>query len=112
MPSRLCITPGCAGTVTYRGYCQAHARVKEQRTNRAGAHIYNTAKWKHTRRRVLFEQPLCAVEGCGEIAVDVDHIVPLPDGAPYDLANLQGLCKMHHSQKTRSEQTSGVGWPD
>lgn len=112
MPSRLCIHAGCSSPVVYRGYCQAHARAKEKRTRRAGRHIYPTAKWRHTRDRVLFEQPLCAVEGCGQIAVEVDHIIPLPDGAPYDMANLQGLCKHHHGQKTKAEQTYGVGWPD
>ena len=108
MPRRLCSIPGCAGTVTYRGRCQAHARLKERDTNRAGRHIYNTAKWKHTRKRVLFEQPLCK---CGEIAVDVDHIVPLPEGDPYAMSNLQGLCKQCHGRKTRIE-TFGVGWPE
>ncbi len=104
MPQRLCLHPGCGAAVTYRGYCAEHARDKERRTARKGARIYRTARWRHTRKRVLFAQPLCAVEGCGEIATDVDHIVPLPEGDPYALSNLQGLCRRHHSEKTRREQ--------
>lgn len=104
MPIRLCLAAGCPRPASYRGYCAEHARVRERRTNRAGKAIYNSTRWKHTRRRVLFLQPLCAVEGCGEIATDVDHIVPLPDGAAYELSNLQGLCAAHHGQKTRREQ--------
>lgn len=102
MPSRICLRPGCAGVVTYRGYCQAHARDKERRTRRKGLHVYNTKRWKVLARRVLFEQPLCP---CGEIATDVDHIKPLAKGgAPYDRANLQGLCKACHGRKTKREQ--------
>ena len=104
MPVRLCLARGCPNLATYRGHCPDHARVKEQQTRRSGKVIYNTTRWKHTRKRVLFEQPLCAVEGCNEIATDVDHIEPLPHGAPYDLENLQGLCAAHHGAKTRREQ--------
>ena len=107
MPIRLCLA--CPAQAHYRGYCIDHAKTKEQQTNRKGRHIYGTAKWRNTRKAVLSSQPLCK---CGEIAVDVDHIVPLPEGDPYDPANLQGLCKSCHAKKTRREQTSGVGWPD
>lgn len=113
MTIRICLRPGCPARATYRGYCPEHARAKEQGTRRVGKAIYNSPRWRHTRRRVLSEQPLCAIEGCGEIATDVDHIVPLPRGDAYALANLQGLCARHHGEKTRREQqTSGVGWPD
>lgn len=109
---RLCNTPGCAGAVTYRGRCADCAAHKERRTVRKGRAIYKSAKWRNTRKAVLAAEPLCAVEGCGEIAVDVDHIVPLPAGEPFALSNLQGLCRYHHGVKTRREQTGGVGWPD
>lgn len=109
---RLCNTPGCAGTVTYRGYCATHAAAKERQTERKGRSLYKTAKWRNTRKAVLAAKPLCAAEGCGEIATDVDHIVPLPTGEQFAMSNLQGLCRYHHGVKTRGEQTSGVGWPD
>jgi 5-methylcytosine-specific restriction endonuclease McrA len=104
---RSCIKPGCPEPATYRGRCQRHAKQRERTINRAGRQVYATKRWKVARRRVLFEQPLCAIEGCMEIATDVDHIVPLPEGEPYARDNLQGLCRKHHGVKTRSEQGRG-----
>ena len=59
-------------------------------------------RWRKLRLMVLRSQPVCAVEGCTQAAVDVDHIIPKRDGGLDDLDNLQGLCKSHHSQKTAS----------
>jgi HNH endonuclease len=48
---------------------------------------------------------LC-VRGCGRLAKDVDHIVPLMDGgAPFDLANLQSLCRPCHNRKGAEGQS-------
>lgn len=100
MPVKLCSAPRCPEYATYRGKCRGHARDRERQTNRAGKAIYNTAKWRHTRKAVLSREPLCP---CGEIAVDVHHKVDLADGgAPYDLENLEGLCHACHSKETRS----------
>jgi 5-methylcytosine-specific restriction protein A len=61
-------------------------------------------------RKVKHEEPLCRAciqEGKDfpEVTTQVDHITPLEQGgAPYDRANLQGLCAHHHSVKTRREQ--------
>lgn len=56
------------------------------------------------RIKVLREQPWCATPGCSNLALEVDHIVPVElGGAEFDRANLQGLCKKHHSQKTSAE---------
>lgn len=105
MPIRLCLAAGCPRPASYRGYCAEHARVRERRTNRVGKAIYNSTRWKHTRRRVLFLQPLCAVEGCGEIATDVHHRVDLADGGdPWARSNLEALCHRCHSAKTRARQ--------
>lgn len=108
MPTRLCAEPGCPSPATYRGRCQAHARTTEQTICRAGYSIYRAKRWQLLRRRVLFEQPICA--GCNTaLAVDVDHITPLNQGGqPYNRANVQGLCRHCHGQKTRQEQ--GTQW--
>lgn len=101
----LCLHPRCPEPPVYRGRCAAHSRAKERGTNRAGRKVYNTKRWQIVRRRVLFEQPLCAEEGCDEIATDVDHIVPIAKGGdPFARSNLAALCHSHHSQKTRREQ--------
>jgi hypothetical protein len=66
--------------------------------------IYASKRWKMLRRQVLFEQPLCAC-GCGHIAQDVDHILPIEHGGdPWDRTNLQALTHQCHARKTRSEQ--------
>ena len=102
MPIRLCLSTRCPNPATYRGRCDKHKRQGESK--RAGKAIYNTAKWKHTRKAVLAKQPLCE---CGEIAVDVHHIRDIRDGgAPYDQENLVGLCKRCHSLETRRRQTA------
>ena len=40
-------------------------------------------------------------------ATEVDHILPIEDGgAIYEEANLQGLCKSHHSRKTARDKAN------
>ncbi len=40
-------------------------------------------------------------------AIEVDHILPIEDaGAMYDAANLQALCKPHHSRKTARDKVN------
>lgn len=98
MPIRLCLATRCPNPATYRGRCDKHKRQGESK--RAGKAIYNTAKWKNTRKAVLAKQPICA--HCDNaLAVDVHHKVDLADGgAPYDLSNLVGLCKTCHGQES------------
>lgn len=104
MPTRLCVDRsaghGCPNPAVRNSRCPRHAkeRNKETHPNRA---FYNTARWRRTARRVLFEQPLCP---CGEIAVDVDHIKPIEAGGDrWARDNLRGLCKSCHGQKTSRE---------
>lgn len=100
MPIRLCSTTGCPEPATYRGRCPDHARTHNQATHR-NRHVYNSKRWKMTRRRVLFEQPLCP---CGNLATDVDHILSIEEGGdPWNQANLQALCASCHSRKTNQE---------
>ena len=43
------------------------------------------------------------------VATEVDHVLPMADGgAMYDEANLQALCKSHHSQKTARDKAARV----
>lgn len=103
MPSKTCLEPMCPEAAHYRGYCRTHANMNDRQINRAGRHIYFTAKWRHTRERVLFEQPLCATPDCGRIATDVHHIVDLADGGePWARENLEGLCATCHGKLTRA----------
>lgn len=77
-----------------------HGTLKERQGLRTLA--LNGSTWRKLRALVLTEQPLCP--RCSEAghttpAKEVDHI---DDDSTNNLrANLVGLCKMHHGQKTR-----------
>jgi 5-methylcytosine-specific restriction endonuclease McrA len=102
MPTRLCIDR-CGQPATYRGRCPTCATARERATHH-NKHVYNSAKWKRTRERVLTEQPLCT---CGAIATGVDHITAIEDGGnPWARHNLQGLCGPCHATKTNREVRS------
>ncbi len=110
MPIRVCADPRCPQPATYRGRCPQHARTNDRTINRAGRHIYQTAKWRHTRNRYLRQHPLCA--HCGDIATDVHHVKDLAKGgAPYAPGNLQSLCHPCHSQHTRASQSATNSMP-
>jgi 5-methylcytosine-specific restriction endonuclease McrA len=103
VPIKLCADPTCPEPAIYRGRCLDHARTTNRDTHRNRG-IYASKRWKMLRRQVLFEQPLCAC-GCGHIAQDVDHILPIEHGGdPWDRTNLQALTHQCHARKTRSEQ--------
>jgi 5-methylcytosine-specific restriction protein A len=104
---RPCTAPGCPNLVTTRGQsrCPEHRQTYQQTPEaKARKRIYASRRWQGLRRSILRERPWCAVDGCIELASDVDHIVALRDGGdPWDTANLQPLCTRHHRHKTRRE---------
>ncbi len=63
-------------------------------------------RWQRLRKLVLAGEPLCracAAEGRTTAATEVDHVTPLSAGGTNEQANLQPLCKSHHSRKTAHE---------
>jgi 5-methylcytosine-specific restriction endonuclease McrA len=103
MPLKVCLEPACAEPAWYRGRCVKHSQQRERSIDRAGAKVYRSKKWAMTRKRKLFDTPLC--ERCGEMADTVHHRVDLDDGgAPYSLANLEAVCASCHSKETRARQ--------
>lgn len=65
-------------------------------------------RWQQTRAGYLAKHPLCVHckrEGRVEPATDLDHITPHKGDQTlfWDRGNWQGLCRMHHSRKTASE---------
>jgi 5-methylcytosine-specific restriction enzyme A len=106
-PARPCPVARCPE----RQPCPVHARALARRPE--GHRWYHLARWYHhdygLRTKALQLCPFCvacAREGRVEAAVDVDHVVP-HRGDPsrfWDLANLEGLCKAHHSRKTGQGQ--------
>lgn len=89
-----------------RRYCERHTQQRDRTRNQSRDRtVYNSNRWKYLRRHILTESPFCSVDGCGELATDVDHIVPIAKGGdPYARANVQPLCAHHHGIKTKAEQ--------
>ena len=104
MPERPCAEAGCPNPATYRGRCAIHNRAKAKAAWRP--RIYDTKRWHLTRRKQLFDHPIC--QACDErLATDVDHIIPLSaEGDPWSSTNLQSLCHECHSRKTQKEMAA------
>jgi 5-methylcytosine-specific restriction protein A len=105
-----CLEPFCGRVASPkgRGRCEVHARERNRETHRTGrltpstGRMYGKKRWLMLRRRVLFDQPMCA--WCGDIATQVDHIVPIEKGGePWSRENCQALCGPCHSRKSRAE---------
>jgi len=65
---------------------------------------------------VLRREPccrVCAELGVDTLAVDVDHVTPLSaGGSAWSMANLQPLCRAHHTNKTRHWDMKGRAWSE
>ena len=105
---RVCTEDGCH-ELTTRSRCPEHAGEYDRAHRSADRRrVYSSRRWKGARRAVLRANPWCQDDECTNLATDVNHIRPLADimaegGDPYDLANLEGLCKRHHSRRTARE---------
>lgn len=86
--------------------CKAGAVKQEHtRSNLEVRKWYRQKRWEVLRNQVLREETLCRsceAEGKVELTTDVDHIKRHKgsESAFFNRANLQGLCKSHHSAKT------------
>jgi 5-methylcytosine-specific restriction endonuclease McrA len=103
----ICSTQGCPELVEPgKTRCSTHTRevdheIKERSNWRW---VYADPRWRALRLQVRAENPYCEEPGCDALGTDVDHIVSVQDGgAPFDRANVQHLCRKHHSSKTNAE---------
>ena len=106
-PRQFCISPGCKAIASTGSYCTAcrHVMQTDDRARRGSASKRGYGvNWRKLRRIVLRESPICSVEGCGQPASLVDHIVPRSQGGGDLFENLQSLCTRHHNQKTSCER--------
>lgn len=98
--------PKC-GTLTTKGYCDAH-KPKAWRTTRTSRHArgYGTA-WDKLRKQILMRDKYlcqeCLRKGRPIQATNVDHIRPKSAGGTDDPKNLQSLCELCHREKTARE---------
>ena len=112
LPPHPCAQSRCP-RLTHRRYCEAHERVIRQSFDRergsAASRGYGR-RWQRLRKLVLARQPICQWPNCMTEATEVDHIKPRRRGGDDSLANLQALCKAHHSLKTvREDGRWGAG---
>lgn len=112
---KTCARAGCPELLE-RGvaYCEKHQPDRREADRRIKAAsewrwVYKSRRWQGLRAEVKAEQPWCDVPGCFELTHDVDHRIALQDGgAPFARSNVHGMCKRHHSEKTREEVTARV----
>lgn len=68
----------------------------------------STRRWRLLRVSVFAEQEhICAIDGCTELCVELDHIISVARGGGDERDNVQGLCTLHHAQKTQQESFDG-----
>ena len=64
--------------------------------------------WRKLRKQVLAEEPTCRI--CTvRLATECDHIKPKSKGGTNDRANLQGVCRSCHAEKTAQEAAEARG---
>jgi len=107
-PPVACSYMKCSNTVVAGkgGLCEIHRKqaykeYAKTRDDKEAIAIYSSKKWKLARKQALFRDDGWCVH-CKEVPADlVDHIKEIKDGgSPYDLDNLQSLCKSCHNKKT------------
>jgi 5-methylcytosine-specific restriction protein A len=112
MKKKLCNHPGCSRLIDIgERYCTEHAAREKRKpfegANRSNASLYNTAKWRKLRNKILREQPYCYKCGIGknETSLQVHHVIePRGDEALfYDESNLLPVCESCHRILTAKE---------
>jgi 5-methylcytosine-specific restriction protein A len=112
LPGRTCRGRCGSATNDPGGYCPRCAADRHREIDRfrgsARERGYDRT-WEKLRNVVRSEEPLCRMclaEDRISPTEEIDHIVAfhgIGDPRRLDRANLQGLCGMHHRQKTRLE---------
>jgi 5-methylcytosine-specific restriction endonuclease McrA len=68
---------------------------------------YRSDEWRELRgERLRIDDYVCAVPGCGERAIIVDHVIARKDGGPDAIDNLRSLCRAHDNRV--KEDTTGA----
>lgn len=116
-----CSLRGCPALTSAGRYCKEHEpkeaaidvdwrKAIDAERGSAAARGYGH-RWRKLRLIKLRMDPMCQAEGCGQVATDVDHIMPKRVGGSDDMDNLQSLCHACHSRKTVSEMRLASGVP-
>jgi 5-methylcytosine-specific restriction protein A len=106
---KLCTYPGCTSRQA-SSRCTQHANREEKgRRPNAAERGYCSKQWRNLRKLVIHRDAHCQWPGCMQPISDVDHIKPKADGGDDSMDNLQGLCRPHHSVKTRNDTMAKGG---
>mgnify|MGYP000725314454 CR=1 FL=1 len=114
MTSKLCTHTGCKNIVRDGGNrCPDHVQPSYTPKREYSWHFYNgrniykSSRWVKLRAHHLRLHPCCVMceqFNIYEPATVVDHIKEVKDGGdPWDMSNLQSLCRSHHQTKTGQE---------
>jgi len=117
MRAKICRDAGCGALIPdSETYCQKHRREKPDRKPfenaiRYNAELYNTARWRNLRKRVLDAMPYCVKCGIprSETRLEVHH-VERPMGNEelfFDEGNLAPVCGRCHGTLTAREAARG-----
>ncbi|WP_297775622.1 HNH endonuclease signature motif containing protein [uncultured Roseovarius sp.] len=106
-PPRIC---GCGQLVAAGTRCACQKRYDAERKARfdkgrpSAAARGLDADWRRLRKDHLRKHPFCI--RCGELALEVDHIIPrsVAPARRLDPTNLQSLCKPCHSGAKQREE--------
>ncbi|ATA57780.1 restriction endonuclease [Variovorax boronicumulans] len=106
-PPRPCTHQGC-GRLVYdgSGRCVAHPRVNWAKKPEAVKRITGR-RLQRLREQLFTRNPLCVrcqELGLTALATQRDHIVSLEEGGLDVEANTQGLCDLHHDEKSLAER--------
>ena len=82
----------------------------DSRGRTASSEATTSWKWRQRRKQALQRDNYeCVVPGCERDAHAVDKIIPRHlGGDPFDLDNLQSLCREHHNAKTAAEASAAA----
>jgi len=75
--------------------------------NQRSDDVHKTAKWKGLSKKIRSTavcEPCEFITGHLHPSQDVDHIYPLPQGAPFDPNNLMPMCKKMHGKKSQLDK--------
>ena len=76
-------------------------------TGNARSHgVHRTYRWERLSKKIRSVNPCEVCQYLGHIhpSQDVDHIIPLPEGAPFDPDNLMPMCKAMHGKKSQLDK--------
>jgi len=106
--AKICRAPNCNKLIpSDKAYCEAHQpppRIPFANAARSNEGLYNTAKWRSLRKRIITEAPYCVKCGANK-NLQVHHKIP-PRGDEdlfYDIDNLVPICRSCHRIFTARE---------